>query len=110
MKKAYDNWMHVIEYDGNSLLSSKVHRDSGSLGSGIKTGPHVYLSSTDPQLSLPSLPSFPVAVPPEQPSMNPGHVVGGKKLMNLIIYRSRYAISSQYLVNDDMPVCAGFTY
>lgn len=75
--KAYDNWMHVIEYDGSSLLSSKVHRASGSLGSGIKTGPHVYFSSNDHQLSLPTLPSLPVAVPPEQPSMNPGHVVGG---------------------------------
>lgn len=109
MKKAYDNWMHVIEYDGNSLLSSKVHRDSGSLGSGIKTGPHVYVSSTDHQLSLPTLPSFPVAVTPGQPSMDPGHVVGGRILVDLIIHRSRYAISFQYLINDDMPVRASFT-
>lgn len=82
MTKAYDNWMHVIEYDGNSLLSSKVHRDSGSLGSGIKTGPHAYFSSNDHQLSLPT--SLPVAVPPEQPSMNPGHVVGGRILIDQI--------------------------
>ncbi|XP_074328493.1 calmodulin-binding protein 60 D-like [Apium graveolens] len=75
--KAYDNWMHVIEYDGNSLLSSKVHRDSSSLGSGITTGPHAYFSSNDHQLSLPALSSLPVAVPPEQPSLNPGPVVGG---------------------------------
>ncbi|KAL1829743.1 hypothetical protein DCAR_0209112 [Daucus carota subsp. sativus] len=75
VKKAYDNWMHVVEYDGSSLLGPKVHGDSGSLGSGIRTGP--YLGSTDHQLSLPTLPSFPVAVPPEQPSMNPGHVAGG---------------------------------
>lgn len=81
MTKAYENWMHVIEYDGSSLLSSKVNRDSGSLGSGIRTGSHVYFSSNDHQLSFPTLPSLPVAVPPEQPSMNPGHVVGGKILI-----------------------------
>lgn len=92
MTKAYDNWMHVIEYDGNSLLSSKVHRDSGSLGSGIKTGPHVHFSSNDHQLSLPTLPSLPVAVLPEQPSMNPGTVVAGRILIDQIIYSSKCPI------------------
>lgn len=86
--KAYDNWMHVIEYDGNSLLSSKVHRDSGSSGSGSKTAPHVYFSSNDHQLSLPTLPSLPVAVLPEQPSINAVPVVGGGILIDQIIYSS----------------------
>lgn len=78
VKKAYDNWMHVIEYDGNSLLSSKVHKGSGALGGDVNMGPPIYSNSFDHQLGLPSLP---VVVPPEQPSMNQGLTVGGKNLI-----------------------------
>lgn len=69
--------MQVIEYDGQSLLSSKVHKSSNALGSDVNMGHHTYSNSFDQQLGLPSLP---VAVPTVQPSVNQGLTAGGKIL------------------------------
>lgn len=33
VKKAYDNWLHVVEYDGRALLGSKQKKRSGASGS-----------------------------------------------------------------------------
>lgn len=73
VKKAYDNWMHVVEYDGKSLLSSKQNSSSSSGSrSDTTTVPQNYSDSFDHhQLSLP------VSVPSEQASMNLGLPVGG---------------------------------
>ncbi|KAK9065329.1 hypothetical protein SSX86_016712 [Deinandra increscens subsp. villosa] len=65
MKKAYDNWMHVVEYDGKSFLGA--HQEKTSVAQ-IDTGMHQqnYSNSFD-QLCLP---------PPgtqEQPASNPGY-------------------------------------
>ncbi|CAK9176795.1 unnamed protein product [Ilex paraguariensis] len=73
VKKAYDNWVHVVEYDGKSLLNFNQVKSSGASQSDLTMGPH----SFDYQLSSPSPPSLPVSIPSEQPSMNPSLTVGG---------------------------------
>lgn len=76
VKKAYDNWMHVIEYDGKSLL---IYNQNKTLGTSQPQAPmssHDYSNpnSLDQQISIPSLP---VPGPTGQPSMDPGVTVGG---------------------------------
>ncbi|TXG47293.1 hypothetical protein EZV62_026587 [Acer yangbiense] len=74
VKKAYDNWMHVIEYDGKSLLDFMQNKSVVSPQADIPTGPQNYLNSFDQQVALPTLT---VPPPPEQPSMDSGLSVGG---------------------------------
>ncbi|KAM0050002.1 putative CALMODULIN-BINDING PROTEIN60 [Helianthus debilis subsp. tardiflorus] len=64
MNKAYDNWMHVVEYDGKSFFGAH-HATQVDTG----TVPQNYLNSFDHQLSLP------LPVTQEQPILNP--VVSG---------------------------------
>lgn len=73
IKKAYENWTHVVEYDGKSLLSLKQNKieDSSRTESPVsQPNPNFYTH----ELSLPSLP---VAPPMEQPSVDPGLKIGG---------------------------------
>lgn len=73
IKKAYENWMHVVEYDGKSLLSLKQNtiEDSSRTEAPIsQPNPNYYTH----QLSLPSLS---IAHPVEQPSVDPGLKIGG---------------------------------
>ena len=69
VKKAYENWDQVVDYDGKSLVNAKIssenelHVESIDYGSGL-----------DHQLQLPVLP---VSVPSEQ-QINSGIPVGGK--------------------------------
>lgn len=65
VKKAYDNWMHVIEYDGKSLLSSESQKSEMF----TPIASQDYSNSFDQQFTLPALP---VAVPSEQPTIDPG--------------------------------------
>ncbi|KAG6696652.1 hypothetical protein I3842_09G158500 [Carya illinoinensis] len=75
VKKAYDNWMHVVEYDGKSLHSFKQNKSLGVSQSEVPTNLQDYSNSFDQQFTLPSLP---VAVHSEQPSMDSvGITVGG---------------------------------
>ncbi|KAK3188106.1 hypothetical protein Dsin_027667 [Dipteronia sinensis] len=74
VKKAYDNWMHVIEYDGKSLLDFMQNKSVVSPQADISTGPQNYLNSFDQQVTLPTLT---VPAPLEQPSMDSGLSVGG---------------------------------
>ncbi|PSS10288.1 Calmodulin-binding protein 60 C like [Actinidia chinensis var. chinensis] len=101
VKKAYDNWMHVIEYDGKSLLSCKQNQSSVASRNDVTMGPQDYSDSFDPQLTLPSLP---VPIPTAQPSMNPDLTVGG----NNISLNARYPIPSQN-VNVNAPFQFGGT-
>ncbi|KAG5516789.1 hypothetical protein RHGRI_037513 [Rhododendron griersonianum] len=78
VKKAYDNWMHVIEYDGKSLLGFKQNQNSVASQSDITVGPQDYSNSFDSQLALPSL----SAAIPQQHSMNPVLTVGGHDVSN----------------------------
>ncbi|KAJ4950845.1 hypothetical protein NE237_027677 [Protea cynaroides] len=72
VKKAYDNWLHVIEYDGKALVSFKQNRRSTR--SELPMGSADYGSSFDQQLPLPNLP---IPALSEQPSMDAGLAVGG---------------------------------
>ena len=74
VKKAYDNWISVVEYDGKSLLNFNQSKSSGSSQTEVVMGPQDYPNSFDHQLTLPSLP---VSVPPQQPSVGPSITVGG---------------------------------
>lgn len=72
MKKAYDNWMHVVEYDGKSFLGAHQEKPSPpQIDMGI--GQQSYSNSFDhQQLSLP-----PPAPQQPQPSLNSGVTTGG---------------------------------
>lgn len=87
IKKAYDNWIHVVEYDGKSLLSLKQRQNGDS-------------SRTAAPISLPNptfyghqlpLPSITVPAAPEQPSMDSGLKIGG--LSDVV--GARYNMQSQ---------------
>ncbi|KAK9267494.1 hypothetical protein L1049_009922 [Liquidambar formosana] len=88
VKKAYDNWMHVIEYDGKSLLGFTEDKSSGSSQTEVPMDPQDYSISFDHQLTLPSLP---VPVHSEQPSMNSNLTAGGYN-DNLV---TKYSMQSQ---------------
>ncbi|KAA3471550.1 calmodulin-binding protein 60 B-like [Gossypium australe] len=67
VKKAYDNWRQVIEYDGKSLLNFKQNRRSSARNE-PQTDAISYPNALDHQLQLPRLP---VAVPTEQVHSGP---------------------------------------
>ncbi|XP_076912443.1 calmodulin-binding protein 60 B-like [Bidens hawaiensis] len=84
MKKAYDNWMQVVEYDGKSFLGAhQIKTTAPQLDMGM--GPQNYSNSFDHQLSLPP----PAAQ--EQPNSNPGVTLGGYD-SNVT---TRYCVESQ---------------
>lgn len=73
VKKAYENWMHVIEYDGKSLLGFDQNKSSDAFQNDLSIHPQDQPNSFD-QLTLPCLPA---SVPAEHPPMNPGLTIGG---------------------------------
>lgn len=73
VKKAYDNWMHVVEYDGKSLLSLNQNKTSDAPHYDLASGSQNLSNSFDHQLNLPSLPA---STSSEQPHMNPGLNMG----------------------------------
>lgn len=91
VKKAYDNWMSVIEYDGKALAGPKSNKKG---------------NSSRPEASLPPLPytthnqqapltSAPVALHPEQASGNPGLTVGGGSTTSVYVDRTINRFSGQ---------------
>ncbi|KAL7088845.1 hypothetical protein ACP275_13G153300 [Erythranthe tilingii] len=72
VKKAYDNWMHVLEYDSKSLLGFDQNKSS-PFESDLRIHAQDQLNSFD-QLSVPNLQA---SIPPENLSMNPGLTIGG---------------------------------
>ena len=73
MKKAYDNWMHVIEYDGKSLINDNEDKALDTTHPQAPMTSHEYSNSLQ-QISIPALP---LPVHPGQPSMDSGVTVGG---------------------------------
>ncbi|PON55968.1 Calmodulin-binding protein [Parasponia andersonii] len=73
VKKAYDNWDHVVEYDGKSLLSFKQNKRPGASRNELPMGPSNYSNAPNHQLQLPQLP----VLPSEQTSLNSGLPVSG---------------------------------
>ncbi|KAF8033586.1 hypothetical protein BT93_C0008 [Corymbia citriodora subsp. variegata] len=72
VKKAYDNWDQVIEYDGKSLLGFKqVRRSSRNEPQMVAVE---YPNALDHQLQIPRMP---VSFTSEQPSADSGLPIGG---------------------------------
>ncbi|XVE51249.1 hypothetical protein DITRI_Ditri02bG0024800 [Diplodiscus trichospermus] len=74
VKKAYENWMLVIEYDGKSLLGCNEDDSAADSQANVPMDPQGYQSSINQPQTLPSL-SLPV--PSEQPPMDSGLNLGG---------------------------------
>lgn len=73
VKKAYDNWNQVVEYDGKSLLNFKQTEKSSTLQNALPLGPVNYPNSLNIQLPE----RLAVSVPSE-PSMDQSMLSGGK--------------------------------
>ncbi|KAG8385622.1 hypothetical protein BUALT_Bualt03G0064200 [Buddleja alternifolia] len=73
VKKAYDNWMHVIEYDGKSLLGFEQSKSPDASQNDIRMHTQDQPNSFH-QFNLPSLSA---SIASEHPSMNPGLAIGG---------------------------------
>ncbi|KAF7153441.1 hypothetical protein RHSIM_Rhsim01G0006700 [Rhododendron simsii] len=72
VKKAYDNWNQVVEYDGKSLLSIKQNKRSSR--NELPMGPVDYPNALDNQLTQPRLPG---SIPSEQTLMDSSILIGG---------------------------------
>lgn len=108
VKKAYENWDQVVEYDGKSLVNADQNNRSIASEDELRVEPIDYGSSLDHQLQMPALP---VSVPSEQ-QMNSGLPVGGyndnmvtryptQSLIPNTSSRSQFE-SSLYLSNDQL--------
>ncbi|PIN10830.1 hypothetical protein CDL12_16577 [Handroanthus impetiginosus] len=71
VKKAYENWTHVIEYDGKSLLGFDQNKSSDASQNDLRIP-----TQDQPNSDQLSLPGFRASVPPEHP-LNPGLTIGG---------------------------------
>ncbi|KAF8392914.1 hypothetical protein HHK36_021154 [Tetracentron sinense] len=89
VKKAYDNWMHVIEYDGKALLSFKQNKRWSDSRTEVPMGLSDYPDSFDQQFSLPQLP---VPVPSEHPSTDSITSIGASGYSD---NQTRYSTPSQ---------------
>ncbi|XP_048447210.1 calmodulin-binding protein 60 B-like isoform X1 [Pyrus x bretschneideri] len=74
VKKAYDNWMHVMEYDGKSLLSVKQQKSPDVSLPEVPMASQDYPNSCEQQFTLPSLLA---SVSSQPPPMDSGLNVGG---------------------------------
>ncbi|CAK7350701.1 unnamed protein product [Dovyalis caffra] len=74
VKKAYDNWMDVVEYDGKSLPDFKQNQGIVASQNDVPSVQQEFLNSYDHQGTLPSIS---VPVPSEHPVMHSGPTVGG---------------------------------
>lgn len=74
VKNAYENWMHVIEYDDQTLLDIKQNQNTAASQTDIPTHQQDFLNSYDHQVTLPTLS---VPVPPEWPPRDTGPTAGG---------------------------------
>ncbi|KAF5742878.1 hypothetical protein HS088_TW09G00940 [Tripterygium wilfordii] len=72
VKKAYDSWNQVVEYDGQSLLNFKQNKRTGTPRNEVQMGQIDYSNALDHQLQLPR----PAAVPMEQASLHSGVPIG----------------------------------
>ncbi|KAG0479894.1 hypothetical protein HPP92_010752 [Vanilla planifolia] len=70
VKKAYDNWMHVIEYDGKALLNVKQKKKTNRSETSSA-------ASSNPSYNQASLQQLPASVGLEQPSVDTGVAIGG---------------------------------
>ncbi|XP_019256206.1 PREDICTED: calmodulin-binding protein 60 B isoform X2 [Nicotiana attenuata] len=84
VKKAYDNWNQVVEYDGKSFLNIKQNQKAGSSRNELPVGPVDYPNNMVNQLPQSRLP---VSVQSEQSSMDPNLLIGGSGYNDSIVAR-----------------------
>lgn len=75
MKKAYENWSQVVEYDGKTLMSFKNKKARNELPMGQVD----YSNSLNNQLQQPRLPA---PVQSEPSALDPGMLIGGMQQFN----------------------------
>ncbi|XP_018630109.1 calmodulin-binding protein 60 B [Nicotiana tomentosiformis] len=73
VKKAYDNWNQVVEYDGKSFLNIKQNQKASSSRNELAVGPVDYPNNVVNQLPQSRLP---VSVQSEQSAMDPNLLIG----------------------------------
>uniref|UniRef100_A0A1D1XPF5 Alanine--tRNA ligase n=1 Tax=Anthurium amnicola TaxID=1678845 RepID=A0A1D1XPF5_9ARAE len=74
VNKAYDNWMHVVEYDGKALSNSKQSKRTTAARVEAPATSTNYQTPYDQQVPLPCLP---LPAPPEEALLDRGLAVGG---------------------------------
>lgn len=77
VKKAYDNWEQVVEYDGKSLVDAEQNNNTVESENELHVESIDYDGGLDHQLLMPSLP---MSVASEQ-QINSAMPVGGKRLL-----------------------------
>lgn len=80
VKKAYDNWNQVVEYDGKSLLNFKQMKKSSTLTSDLPLSPVDFPNTFDNQLSQQRLPA---SVPSQTSDQN---LLSGGKILCFFCY------------------------
>lgn len=75
MKKAYDNWEQVVEYDGKSLVDAEQNNNSVEPENELNVESIDFDGGLNHQLQMPSLP---MSVTSEH-QINSGMPVGGKR-------------------------------
>ncbi|KAJ8560504.1 hypothetical protein K7X08_022364 [Anisodus acutangulus] len=84
VKKAYDNWNQVVEYDGKSFLNIKQNQKPSSSRNELPVGPVDYPNTLVNQLSQSRLP---VSVQSEQSSLDPNLLLGGSGYNDSMVAR-----------------------
>uniref|UniRef100_A0A5B6Z3I7 Calmodulin-binding protein 60 B n=1 Tax=Davidia involucrata TaxID=16924 RepID=A0A5B6Z3I7_DAVIN len=92
VKKAYDNWNQVVEYDGKSLLNFKQTKRASVSQNELPLGLIDYPNALDNQLHAPRLA---VSVPSEQSSMDSSLLIGGSSYNDNLA--TRYPTQSQLM-------------
>ncbi|XP_052200424.1 calmodulin-binding protein 60 B-like [Diospyros lotus] len=98
VKKAYDNWNHVVEYDGKSLLSFKQTKRSSASRNELPLGPVEYPNTLDnqiPQLRLPG------SIPSEQSSADSSLLIGASGYNENLA--ARYPTEMQFVNSNSRP-------
>lgn len=99
VKKAYDNWDQVVEYDGKSLLSTKQNKSPGASGNELHIESIDY--SLDHQLPL----LLPGSVPSEQ-QINPGITAEGKN--GCLLKKKKFMDPLVYAPSSSLLCCGCF--
>lgn len=97
MKKAYDNWMNVIEYDGKALLNSKPSKKTTpTLQNEAPPVPANYPASYDQHVSQTHISAL--APLEHQPSTDTGIPGGGEELREFSILLFGFSTDSVPIV------------
>lgn len=94
VKKAYENWNQVIEYDGKSLMNFKQPKKSGISRTDLAVAPANYSITSDHPMQFPELSA---SVTVNQSSVHSELAIGGFN-QNL---PSRYSSQHQLLLNSN---------